>query len=144
MNWFVAVALAVAVYTPTAALVTGCAWVRAHPQAPEAIAQQVAQSVTREVLLAHPEHRAKFIDAEVRLTALEANPLVSATDVIAVINLLPSHLLATSTARISVDGLTLTVMLTGNPALPTETSDQLKAIVRGLRAGIAAGRAQVP
>jgi len=123
---------------------TGCAWFRAHPQAPEAIAQQVATSVSREVLLAHPEFRPQFIQAQAKLTLLEAQPIVSAQDVINIINLLPVKLLKTSTARISVDALTLTVQLTGNPSLPTETSDQLKSIVRGLNRGSAAALAQVP
>lgn len=115
---------------------SGCAYIKAHPQAPEAIAQQVAQTVTRELLLAHPELKPKFIRARAELALIEAEPIVSAQDIILIISRLPVEQLQTSTARISIDGVQLSIMLAGNPALPTETSDQLRLIARGLGRGI--------
>lgn len=115
---------------------SGCAWFKAHPQAPEAIAQQVATSVSREVLISHPEFRPKFEIARDKLRLLEAQPIVTAQDVVNIVNLLPAKYLTTQTARLTVDGLTITVQLTGNPALPAETSAQLQKIVTGLRVGL--------
>ena len=130
--------------TVPVALTPGCAWVRRHPQAPGEIARQAAATVAREVVLAHPETRAKFVAAQEKLRALQALPLVTVQDLINIISLLPPQYLQTQTARIAVDGVRLIIVFSGNVELPMETTVQVKAIAGNLDIGITEGLAQAP
>lgn len=124
------------------ATLAGCAWARRNPTRALEVAKQVATSVTREVLISEPALAPKFDRARVELAIMSTNEVIASSDVIAIINRLPADKLKTREARISVDGLTLTIALTGDPALPAQTTSDLRPIVIGLEQGIGNGKAQ--
>ena len=121
---------------------TGCAWSRAHPDRAELSAQQIATMVTREVLLEDPTLAPQFERARVELAVIATAEVISVSSVIGIINRLPAEKLQTRSARIATDGLVLTIAFTGDPALPAQTTSDLRPIVRGLEAGIRAGKSQ--
>ncbi|HEU4340044.1 MAG TPA: hypothetical protein VFU31_00590 [Candidatus Binatia bacterium] len=142
MKQLITTAIAAFAISTILTLPTGCAWSRKNPTGAMEVAKQVATSVTREVLIAEPQLAPKFDRARVELAVLSTNSVIAASSVIDIINRLPADKLTTRSARISVDGLTLTIALTGNPALPAQTTEDLRPIVIGLEQGVGIGKAQ--
>ena len=101
-----------------------------------AIAERAAYRITERVLNKHPEWQPQFEMARAELIALQAQPQLDALAVIEILERLPAGALDGDEAVIVIDGLYITILIAGDPALTPEGEAAVRAVVNGLIKGM--------
>jgi hypothetical protein len=100
------------------------------------IAQRAAYRITERVLLKHPEWQPHFETARDEIAALLAQPKLDALALIEILERLPAEALDGDTAVIVLDGLYITILVAGDPALTPEAEAEVRKVAEGLLAGM--------
>lgn len=116
-------------------LLTGCTTLTRTDTA-SLIAERAAYRITERVLLKHPEWQPHFETARAELIALLAEPQLDALAVIEILERLPAEALDGDTAVIVLDGIYITILVAGDPALTPEGETAVRAVVDGLVKGM--------
>jgi hypothetical protein len=122
--------------------VTGCKTVEQTQRL--STATKVAAYVgTKEYLLANPEARPKFEQAERELFALESAETLDAITLLAIAQRLPVKELKSERAAIYVTAATILLSEYGS-SIPIEQLKNLQPVAKAMREGIALGLGSVP
>jgi hypothetical protein len=123
-----------------ATLLTGCAYLKANPQATTRIATGVSVAAyvgTTETLRDHPEYRSGFQLAVTDLKILESGP-VDTIKLLEIVNRLPVKELKSSRANMIITAATI-ILNDEIGATPLEKLDDLKPVITAIRQGIERG-----